>query len=66
VRGLRLQLTKQQAKDLAYVLSFELTVPKAINAKVKAWGGKGLPQDEIERLSESMTTIHEKAYRLSL
>ena len=64
MRGLRLQLTKQQAEDLAYILSFELTVPKAINAKIKAWGGKGMPQDEIDRLSQSMTAIHEKAYRL--
>jgi hypothetical protein len=64
MRGLRLQLTKQQAKDLKKILCYEVTVPKAISAKLKAWGGNGLSQDEMERLSDSMGVLLNKVSNL--
>ena len=65
MRGIRLQLTRQQAEDLEFILSYELTVPKAISAKLKAWGGKGLPQDEQDRLTVSISDMWNKAVRLT-
>jgi hypothetical protein len=64
MRGLRLQLTKQQAEDLRFVLGYEVSIPKAISAKLKVWGGKGLSQNEMDRLSTSINAIWQKVIQL--
>ena len=64
MRGLRLQLTKQQAVDLKLILGYEVTIPKAIHARLKRWGGKGLSQSEQDRLSGSISDIWAKVVNL--
>ena len=63
MRGLRLQLTKQEARALKTVAGFNFTVPKAIQTQARALKSVGsiqITNDQREQIEFALETIFEK------